>query len=276
VSATTLNRTSLDLTPLKARQQQTWSSGDFAVVASRIVLTAEQLADSAGLRAGWKVLDVATGSGNAAIAAARHGTHAVGLDYVPELLQVGRERARAEGLDVEFVEGDAENLPFPDDSFDATLSIYGSMFAPDHQRAAAELVRVTKPGGRIALASWKPNGFIGAMFGVLTSHVAPPPNVPSPMRWGTEDHIEGLFSGSVRGITSVERTFTFRFTSPDDFVDFFRRWYGPTFKAFAGLDPAGQESLAHDLAQLAKDWDVHRDGASVALPATYLESVITR
>ncbi|MGZ8701893.1 MAG: class I SAM-dependent methyltransferase, partial [Gaiellaceae bacterium] len=167
----TLQAAQPDLAAVKQRQQQAWASGDFSVVASRIVLASEQLADSADLRAGWHVLDVATGSGNAAIAAARSGTHVVGIDYVPGLLEAGRARALAAGLDGEFREGDAEDLPVDDDAFDAALTVFGAMFAPDHQRSADELVRATRPGGTIALASWMPSGFIGAMFRVIASYV---------------------------------------------------------------------------------------------------------
>lgn len=271
----TTTTTAPDLDAVKARQQKTWSSGDFAVVASRIVLVSEQLADSADLRAGWRVLDVACGNGNATLAAARSGTQVVGVDYVPELLVGGRGRAVAEGLDVEFQLGDAEELPAEDDSFDAVLSVFGSMFAPDHQRAADEIARVTRPGGTVGLASWTPDGFIGEMFRVITAHVPGPAGVPSPMLWGTEEHLSGLFGDAVDGSRSVERTCTFRFTSPEEFVAFFRRWYGPTVKAFEALDDDGRKELAADLVSLARRWDRHGGSGSVALPATYLESVLT-
>ena len=187
-----------DLSVIKTRQQKTWASGDFAVIASRIVLASELLADAADLRAGWKVLDVACGNGNATLAAARSGTHALGIDYVSELLEGGRGRAMAEGLDVEFRLGDAEDLPVPDASFDAVLSVFGAMFAPDHQRAADEIIRVTRPGGTVGLASWTPDGFIGEMFAVITRHVPGPPGVPSPMLWGTDQHLSGLFGPAIR------------------------------------------------------------------------------
>lgn len=264
-----------DLSTVKARQQKTWSSGDFAVVASRIVLVSEQLADSAELRAGSRVLDVACGNGNATLAAARSGTHAVGVDYVPELVEGGRARALSEGLDVEFKVGDAENLPVEDDSFDAVLSVFGTMFAPDHRRSADEIVRAARPGATVGLASWTPDGFIGEMFQVITKHVPGPPGVASPMLWGTEDHLGEIFGDSVAGARSQERICTFRFTSPEDFVTFFRRWYGPTLKAFEALDEPGQSALADDLAALARRWDRHGDGGSVALPAAYLESILT-
>jgi ubiquinone/menaquinone biosynthesis C-methylase UbiE len=264
-----------DLSKVKTRQQQTWASGDFAVVASRIVLASELLADRADLRAGWRVLDVASGNGNATLAAARSGTSAVGIDYVPELLEDGRARAVAEGLDVVMQLGDAEALPFADASFDAVLSVFGAMFAPDHRRTAGEIARVVRPGGTVGLASWTPDGFIGQMFRVITSHVPGPAGLPSPLLWGTEPHLVGIFAGAVDDVRSVERTCTFRFTSAEEFVAFFRRWYGPTLQAFNALDAAGQAALAADLAALAHTFDRHRDGGSVAIGATYLETVLT-
>ncbi|MDT3444312.1 MULTISPECIES: class I SAM-dependent methyltransferase [unclassified Pseudofrankia] len=271
----TATATGPDLAAVKAKQQKTWSSGDFAVVGARIVLQSELLAEAADLRAGWRVLDVACGSGNAAIAAARSGTQAVGVDYVPGLLETARERAAVEGLDVEFRVGDAEDLPVPDGSFDAVLSVFGSMFAPDHRRAAAELVRAARPGGVIGLVSWTPSGFIGEMFRTITKHVPGPKGVPSPMLWGTDTHLAELFGDAAAEIRSVERTCVFRFASPEEFVGFFRRWYGPTLKAFEALDDDGRGDLGTDLADLARRWDRHQDGGSVALPSTYLETIIS-
>ena len=262
-----------DLAAIKQRQQQAWASGDFAVVAARIVLVAEHLCDTADLRAGWRVLDVATGSGNAAIAAARLGCEAVGVDYVPALLERGRQRAAAEQLDVELLEGDAESLPFEDASFDAVTSVFGSMFAPDHRQAASELVRVTRPGGTIALASWTPDGFIGELFRTVAAHVPPPAGVSSPMLWGTEAHLRDLFGEAVCSLEVEERTFTFRFRSPEEFVAFFRRWYGPTLKAFAALDGAAQDALQQDLVALAARFD-RLDGDAIAIPSTYTEAVL--
>jgi SAM-dependent methyltransferase len=263
-----------DRAAVKARQQRTWSSGDFSVVASRIVLVSEQLADSADLRAGSRVIDVACGNGNAALAAARSGTQVVGVDYVPALLEDARVRAAAERLDVEFLLGDAESLPVPDDDFDALLSVFGTMFAPDHQRTVDEAVRVTRSGGTVGLASWTPDGFIGEMFRVIGAHVAPPAGVASPLLWGTEAHLQDLFGSAATDLRSVERTCTWRFTSPEEFVAFFRRWYGPTLMAFDALDDDGRRALAADLVDLARRRDRNAAG-SVAIPATYLETVLT-
>ncbi|MCK9901990.1 SAM-dependent methyltransferase [Parafrankia colletiae] len=269
-------QTSPDLAAVTERQQQTWSSGNFAKVASRIVLSSELLADAADLHAGWRVLDVACGTGNAAIAAARAGAHVVGIDYVPQLLADAEARSRAEGLDAEFRVGDIQHLPVPDGSFDAVLSVFGSMFAPDHRRTAAEIVRAARPGGIVGLASWTPDGFVGDMFRVISTFVPPPAGVSSPLLWGTLPHLDDLFGNAIATAESVEQTCTFRFASAEEFVAFFRRWYGPTFKAFEALDPAGRDQLAAELTDLARRWD--RYGGSenaVALPSAYLQTVIT-
>jgi len=271
----TLEPTKPDLAAVKQRQQQTWASGDYAVVGARIVLVAEQLCDSADLHAGWHVLDVATGSGNAAIAAARLGCSAVGVDYVPALLERGRRRAAAESLDVVFMDGDADALPFPKASFDAVTSVFGAMFAPDHRQTASELLRVCRPGGTIALASWTPDGFIGDLFRTTGAHVPPPPGVPAPMLWGTEAYLLDLFGDAISSLDVTERTFTFRFPSAEHFVTFFRLWYGPTLKAFAALDEAGREALENDLTRLARKHDRLDDGA-IAIPATYVEAIATK
>src|SRR4051794_5797178 len=209
-----------DFTAVKVRQQDTWASGDFSVVASRIVFQAEQLCEAADLQAGWRVLDVATGSGNAAIAAARRGCEAVVVDYVPALLERGRIRAAAEHLEVRFEEGDAEDLPFADASFDAVLSIYGVMFAPDHRRAASELARVCRPGGRIALASWTPDGFIGETFRIFSRYLPPAPGLQPPIRWGEDGYLDSLFGQVAASMSSHRRTAVFRFRSAEENVDF--------------------------------------------------------
>jgi SAM-dependent methyltransferase len=264
-----------DLTQVKQRQQQMWASGDFHAVATLIQPTADALCEAADLQAGWRVLDVACGSGNAAIAAARCGCDVVGLDYVPALLARGRRRAEAEGLEIELIEGDAEALPFTDGVFDAVLSVYGAMFAPDHGRTAAELARVCRPGGRIGLAAWTPDGFIGQMLKAVGAHVPPPPGVASPILWGSEPYLRELFDGRVDALDAEERTFTFRFRSADAFVDYFRAFYGPTVKAFDAVGADGADDLFADLVELVRRHARTTNGA-VAIPATYLSTVATR
>ena len=265
-----------DFAAVKGRQQNTWASGDFSVVASRIVFQAEHLCETADIQAGWRVLDVATGSGNAAIAAARRGCEVVGIDYVPALLERGRIRAAAEHLDVRFVEGDAEDLRFPDASFDAVLSIYGVMFAPDHHRAAAELARVCRPGGRIALASWTPDGFIGETFRIFSRYLPPRPACSLPSAGAIEGYLDSLFGHVAASMTSHRRTAVFRFRSAEENVDFFRTYYGPTLRAFESLDPPRRESLRNDLLALARRYDRNGGTGPIAITADYLETVIVR
>jgi SAM-dependent methyltransferase len=265
-----------DYAAVKQRQQATWASGDFSVVAARIVYQAEQLCETAELQAGWRVLDVATGSGNAALAAARRECHAVGVDYVPALLERGRIRAEAEHLAVEFVEGDAEQLPFPAATFDAVLSIYGVMFAPDHRRAAAELVRVCRPGGRIALACWTPDGFVGETFRVFSRYLPPTPGLQPPVRWGEVEYQRELFGDGVASVTGYPRTAIFRFRSAEENVDFFRTYYGPTLRAFDALPPTRRAALTDDLIALVHRFDRNAGKGPVAIAAEYLETVIVR
>ena len=270
-----LTRTVSSLAQVKERQQQMWASGDFHAVATLIQPVADVLCDTVDLQAGWRVLDVACGSGNAAIAAARCGCNAVGIDYVPALLARGRRRAEAEGLSIELLEGDAEAIPFPDGSFDAVLSVYGSMFAPDHEQAAMELARVCKRGGRIGLATWTPDGFIGEMLKVVAAHVPPPPGVPSPILWGTESYLRELFGDQIGTLACRERTFTFRFRSAEAYVDYFRTYYGPTVKAFETAGTAGGDALFGDLVDLVRRYAGTTSGP-VSIPATYLETVAVR
>lgn len=265
-----------DLEAIKARQQKTWASGDYSAVAATIPVISETLIDSADLRAGWRVLDVAGGSGNTALAAARSGCDVVSLDYVPALLDRAHARAAAEGLMIRTVEGDAEALPFPDASFDAVVSAVGVMFAPDHDRTASELMRVCRPGGTIALANWTPDGFIGGLFATTGAHVPPPAGLRPPPLWGAEDHVRGLMGDRVTDMWMTRRTFTFRYRSAEDFVDFFRRYYGPTHMAFAALDAEGQDALARDLTMLVRRFDRLGGDGPVAIPAEYLEVIATR
>jgi SAM-dependent methyltransferase len=275
MSTTTTDAVQPDLAAVKQRQQQTWASADYAAVAALIVPMAEGLAQNAGLRAGDRVLDVATGSGNAALAAARCGCEVTGIDYVPALLERARARAAAEGLEIEFAEGDAEHLAFPDASFDAVLSCLGVMFTPDQERAAAELVRVCRPGGTIGLVNWTPAGFIGQLLRTVGKHVPPPAGVRPPPLWGTEERLRELLGDAVSRLDIQRRAFVFRFRSPDDFATFFRDNYGPVHKAFGALDEPGRERFYDDLTALAREHD-REEGPSVALPAEYLEVVATR
>jgi SAM-dependent methyltransferase len=267
--------TTLDLDAIKSRQQKAWASGDYAAVAARIHQLAERLVEAADLSAGTRVLDVATGTGNAAIAAARCGCHVTGVDYVPQLLERGRARAAAEGLWVDFTEGDAEILPFANASFDAVLSCVGVMFATNQDRAAAEMVRVCRPGGTMALASWTPEGFIGGLFRTIGRHVPPPRGLRPPLEWGTEERLGELLGTTVTRTRFVRREFVFRFTTEQDFADFFRANYGPTLKAFEVLEVDRQDALYADLLELARRYD-RSGGGPLKIPSEYLEVVAER
>jgi SAM-dependent methyltransferase len=262
-----------DFAAIKQRQQATWASGDYAVVGTTLQIIGEQLAEAADIRAGERVLDVAAGNGNATLAAAHRFADVTSTDYVAALLEKGRERARAEGLAVKFEIADAEALPYADASFDAALSTLGVMFAPDHARAAKELLRVVRPGGRIGLASWTPDGFIGRLFKVIGAHVPPPAGVKSPSLWGSEPYLRELFGARAARITCAQRTFNFRYRSAAHFVQVFRDYYGPTHKAFAALDAIGEASLERAITALIDELNVGGP-TSLVVPSTYLEAVI--
>jgi ubiquinone/menaquinone biosynthesis C-methylase UbiE len=254
-----------------------WASGDFAVIGTTLQIVGELLCEAVDLRAGEQVLDVAAGNGNATLAAARRFARVTSTDYVPALLERGRRRADAEaipGVDVRFEFADAEALPYPAASVDVVLSTFGVMFAPEHQQAASEMMRVCRPGGRIGLASWTPEGFLGDLFRTMAKHVPPMPGVRSPLLWGTRAHIQELFAGTASVEHSV-RDFSFRYKSPEHFVEVFRTFYGPVHKAFAALDAGAQAALEADVLQLLRQSD--RGGArGLVVPAEYLETVITR
>ena len=264
-----------DLAAIKTRQRAAWSSGDYAVVGTTLQIVGETLCEALDLRSGQRVLDVAAGNGNASLAAARRGCEVMSTDYVPALLERGRERALAERLALQFQEADAEALPFDDASFDAVVSTFGVMFTPDPRRAADELQRVCRPGGKIGLANWTPDGFIGQVFKTLGRHVAPPAGVESPALWGTPERIDALFGDRAARIDINRREFTFRYRSPAHWLDVFRTWYGPVLKAFASLEAAGQGMLAADLLGLVETFNVAHDGTMV-VPSAYLEIVVTR
>ena len=259
---------------VKARQQAMWASGDFAVIGTTLQIVGELLCEELDLGAGERVLDVAAGNGNATLAAARRFGRVTSTDYVPALLERGRLRAEAEGLDVTFEVADAEALPYSPASFDVVVSTFGVMFAPEHGQAASELMRVCRPGGRIGLASWTPEGFLGDLFRLVARHVPPIPGVRSPLLWGTDAHIQELFGGAA-SIRHTRRNFAFRYRSPEHWVEIFRTFYGPVHKAFAALTADGQAALEGELIALLRKAD--RGGAAgLVVPAEYLETVITR
>ena len=264
-----------DLGALKTRQQGSWSSGDYAVVGTTLQIVGETLCEAMDLRAGSRVLDVAAGNGNVSLAAARRWCEVVSTDYVPALLDRGRERAAAERLDIHFQPADAEALPFPDASFDAVVSTFGVMFTADHNKAAAELVRVCRPGGKIGMANWTPDGFIGQLFKTIGKHVPPAPGAQSPALWGTTGRIADWFDASASSVRTANREFTFRYRSPQHWLDTFRDYYGPILKAFAALPAEGKVALENDLLALVARFNRATDG-TVVVPSEYLEIVVTR
>ena len=264
-----------DYAAIKHRQQATWASGDFAVVGVTLQIVGESLAEAADIRAGERVLDVAAGNGNATLAAAHRYAEVTSTDYVPALLDKGRARAAAEGLQVRFQVADAEDLPFENGSFDAVLSTFGAMFTPDHARPAREMLRVVRSGGRIGLANWTPEGFIGQLFKVIGAYIPAPAGLKSPALWGTEPHLVELFGAGAAKIQASRRIFNFRYRSAAHWMQIFRDFYGPTHKAFAALDAAGQDALAKDIATLLNRHNT-AGPASLVVPSEYLEAVIER
>ncbi|MCY1392616.1 Demethylmenaquinone methyltransferase [compost metagenome] len=266
--------TPIDLAALKSRQMAAWASGDYAVIGTTLQLVGEQLAEACDLHYDERVLDVAAGNGNATLAAARRGARVTSTDYVAHLLERGQERARAERLDVQFQEADAENLPFADESFDVVLSTFGVMFTPDHAKSSSEMIRVCRPGGRIGLASWTPEGFIGQVFKTLGRHVPPPAGVQPPSLWGTQAHLQTLFGERADEIAITPRQFNFRYRSAAHFLEVFRTWYGPVHKAFANLPADGAAALEQDLLELLNR-NNRAAPQSLVVPSDYLEAVIT-
>lgn len=265
----------IDLEALKRRQQATWASGDYAVVGTTLQIVGEMLCEAMDLRAGQCVLDVAAGNGNAALAAARRWCDVTATDYVPALLEQARERAVGERLPMTFREADAENLPFADASFDAVVSTFGVMFVADHDRAANELIRVCRSGGKVGMANWTPGGFIGQLFKTIGKHVPPAPGSRSPALWGTRSRLAEMFEAQSRSITAAERDFVLRYRSVEHWLEVFRTQYGPTLKAFAALAPAAQAGLEADLRELVGRFNRSGD-ATLVVPSTYMEVVITR
>ena len=264
-----------DLDALKARQQGAWSSGDYAIVGTTLQIVGEELCEALDIRAGQKVLDVAAGNGNATLAAARRWCEVVSTDYVPALLDRGRLRATADGLSIEFSEADAEALPFDAGSFDIVLSTFGVMFTPDQDRAAAELMRVCRRGGKIGLANWTPEGFIGQLFKTLGKYLPPPAGAKSPALWGTDPRLLEMFGGSALDIRTARRSFAFRYRTPEHFVEVFKTYYGPVLKAFAALDADKRDLLERDILALIATHNRAEDGTMV-VQSEYLEVVITK
>jgi len=264
-----------DLAAVKQRQQATWAGGDYAVVGTTLQIVGETLAETADIRGGERVLDVAAGNGNASLAAARRFADVTSTDYVPALLDKAAARAQAEGLAMTFQVADVEELPFADRSFDVVLSTFGAMFAPDHQRTADEMLRVLRPGGRLGMTNWTPESFIGQLFKMIGRHVPPPAGLQSPAAWGTEAHCAALFGTRAGAMRCERRQFNFRYRSAAHFVQVFRDYYGPTQKAFAALAPAGQKALEAELLALLAKLDTS-GGSSLVIPSEYLEVIVTK
>ena len=264
-----------DFVAIKQRQQATWGSGDFAIIGVTLQIVGESLAEAADIRAGERVIDIAAGNGNATLAAARRFALVTSTDYVPALLEKGRVRAAAEGLSVTFREADAEALPFPDASFDAALSTFGVMFTPDHARSAGEMMRVVRPGGRIGLANWTPEGFIGQLFKTIGKHVQPPAGLKSPAMWGTEPYLRELFGDQADRIEATRKIFNFRYASAEHWLQVFRDFYGPVHKAFAAVGADGEMALGKDITDLLGRFNT-AGGASLVVPGEYLEVVVTK
>ena len=265
---------SIDLAAVKQRQQQTWSTGDFSELATTNTVLGELLCEAIDIRAGQKVLDVATGSGNTAIAAARRFCDVTGIDYVPALLERARERTRAEHLQIDFQVGDAELIPCPDHSFDVVLSTFGVMFAPNQEQAAQELIRVCRSGGKIGLVNHTPEGFFGQVFKLTGQYAPPPAGLKPPVLWGTEDRLHELFGNRISSLETNRRSWTLRYRSVEHWIEYFRAWYGPTIKTFEGLDPARQAEYQQGLEALLHQYNRSGDGTLV-LASEYLEVAAT-
>ena len=264
-----------DYTAIKQRQQAVWASGDYGVIGTLLQIVGETLAEAIDLRADERVLDVAAGTGHMTLACARRFAQVTSTDYVEALLEKGRERVRADGLSASFKVADAENLPFEDDAFDVVVSTFGVMFAPDQERAAAEMLRVLRPGGRIGMANWTPESWIGTMFRIVSRYVPPPPHLQPPTRWGTATGLRELFGDGLADLAIEHRTFTFRYTSRDHWLDFFRTNFGPLITAYATLDPMAAQLLTDEIRDAAAAANRAKDGTFV-VDSGYLEVVATR
>ncbi|MGE5245765.1 MAG: class I SAM-dependent methyltransferase [Betaproteobacteria bacterium] len=264
-----------DLDAIKQRQRAAWASGDYGFIGTTLQIVGESLCEAVDLRAGSKVLDVAAGNGNCSLAAARRWCDVTSTDYTPALLDEGRRRADADRLAIRFREADAEALPFADGAFDVVLSSFGVMFTPNHGRAASEMLRVCRSGGRIGMANWTPGSFVGKLFAVVGRYAPPPAGLTPPSRWGVEDHLEDLFGASASEIHTTRRDFVFRYRSAAHWVDVFRTWYGPVHKTFASLSPEAQAQMEQDLIDLIGQFNRSGD-STMKVPAEYVEVVVTK
>jgi len=264
----------VDLAAIKNKQRIAWSSGDYAVIGTTLQIVGEALCEAVDLRSNQRVLDVAAGNGNATLAAARRFAYVISTDYVSSLLERGRERAKAERLPIVFQEADAEALAFEDASFDVVLSTFGVIFTPNQELAASELMRVCRQGGKIGMANWTPESFIGQLFKTIGKFVPPAPGVKSPLLWGTRAHLEMLF-GPKAIVAAESKNFVFRYKSPKHWIETFRAYYGPVVKAFAAIDPEARTALEADLYALLDTFNIATDGTLV-IPSEYLEVVITK
>ena len=272
---TTQTSTQPDLEALKNKQQVAWGSGDYSRIGVTLQITGEQLCETMDLRAGQTVLDVAAGNGNATLAAARRFCNVLSTDYVQALLDQSYQRSQSEGLKIEYQKADAENLPFADNSFDNVISTFGVMFTPNQSKTASELIRVCKPGGKIGMANWTPEGFIGQLFKTLAKYMPPPQGVSSPALWGTDSFLQEKFATQSSRIESSVREFNFRYQSPQHWLDLFGTYYGPLLKSFEALDETQSERLAKDVLNLIESFNQADDG-TIVMPSQYLEIVITK
>lgn len=265
----------VDFSAIKVRQQKTWATGNYSIIGTSLVLIAEQLCEATDVHAGERVLDVATGNGNTALAAARRYCEVTGIDYVPSLLEDGRQRAAAERLPVAFEDGDCENIPFAAASFDVVLSTLGVMFAPNQEKTASELLRVCRPGGKIGLANWTPTGFLGDLFRLIGKFAPPPVGVKPGALWGTEERLRELFGEHITTLHTTKRDYNFRYRSPSHWLEVFGTYYGPIATTLKNLDETKREEFSHEVISLLERYNRAKDGTLIA-PSEYLEAVMIK